>query len=526
MALLAMLATAPGGERTRIWLQDRLWGSRGRPQAQQSLRRELTALRSLFPDEDAPMVDADRDRVRLDMRRITLVEEDRGTGAAFLEGFDLPGEEGFEEWLREERQREASDGPAGHGVQTLPESIVNVRLPAPGFEGRPAIAVIPFANATGDPDVEFWADGISDELTDRLARLRWLPVIAPATLAELRDADLDDMAVCAMVGATYVLRGRLQDRGGERQLQVTLVDGRNGLLLWSEQFPLPAGITARVLDELMTMLVGQLDTLIDTRQQAKVLDRRVDELDVEERIWRARWHLGRQRKDDAVLAGQLLDAVLAERPHSAEALIQAAFAKAWDIWSGRRNGEHLAVMRELAQRALAADRFDGRAYMLAGMAEMWARHHDRAETLFKEALGLNPSLAMAHAQLGSCLGLSGRPKEALGALRTALRLSPLDQQVYYVVAEIAMYHLMLEQFEEAVEHANISIARRPGYVYGHCIKINALVRMGRARAASDALAALIYAKPGFEPANVDWVPFADAGWNSYLKEGVEMVARA
>ena len=526
MAMLAMLATAANGERTRSWLQDRLWGSRGMEQAQQSLRRELSTLKAALPPEAAALITADRERVRLSLLQCHIAEDGRESGAQFLEGIDIRGEDGFEEWLREQRQRINDTAIAFAPPKPLPVSVVNARQSVRGFGGRPAIAILPFANATGDHDGEFWAEGIAEELSERMARLRWIPVIASATLAELKPQNLDALTIGNLVGAAYVLRGRLLRRGEGLTAQLSLLDGATGRMLWSERLTLAQGITPLALEEISSQLVAQLDALIDTEQQVRAINRSVEDLDFNELVWRARWHLNRLTREDAETARGLLERALAEQPNSIEALIQAGFSKAWEIWSGRLDSTAIVDMRSLAQRAIAVDGFDARGHMLAGMAEMWSRNHDVADAFFDEALRLNPSLARGYAQKGSNLYLSGRPEEALDPLRVALRLSPLDNQVFYVLGEIAMCCCMTGQWSEAIRHANLSIARRPAYSYAHAIKINAMARQGNVSAAGRALAALYRSKPGFIPADLDWLPFRDRHWNEYLKAGIALAEPA
>ena len=520
-ALLAMLGTAPDGERTRGWLQDRLWGSRQRVQAQQSLRRELASLRACLPNEAAALITSDRDRVRLDLTSMDIDSADRESGAAFLEGFDIPGEEGFEDWLREQRQiAEKASEAAGPLAAALPRTVVDVAAPAPGFGGRPAIAVLPFVNASDIAEGDFWAEGMTEDLIERLSRLRWLPVIAPATVAELSNRDLNASAIGGLVGAAYVLRGRLARRAGVLALHMTLLDGLNGQMLWSERIGLPDGVTQAVLEEQAHQLVATLEARIDTEEQARVINRRVEELNYNEVLWRARWHLNRLTRDDARIARELLAQALEMQPNSADVLIQCAFAKAWDIWSSRWDVAEIQQFRTLALRAVAADGYDGRGYMLAGMAEMWLRNFSAAAGHYEEALRLNPSLARAYAQLGSNYYLSGQPELAFEPLRMALRLSPLDNQAFYVLGEFAIAHTMLGQYQDAVRHADLSIARRPAYFFAHVIKTNALVRDGKMAAAKRALKALYQAKPGFQPTDVDWIPFGDARWPAFLKEGL------
>ena len=527
MALLAMLATAPDGERTRSWLQDRLWGTRQKAQAQQSLRRELTSLRASLQMGGISLISADRDRVKLDLSSVQLDDIARNAGEIFLEGFDLPDEEGFEDWLREQRQRvRAPHVLSRHLAPALPRSVVDLHDPTPGFGGKPAIAVLPFQSAEGFPAGDIWAEGMTDDLVERLSRLRWLPVIAPSSMVELRNLNFDAPTIGNLVGASYILRGRLVLRAGALSLQLNLLDTGRGQLLWSERFAMPDGITPHVFEDILEQLVALLEARIDSEQQLRVLDRGVDELNFDECVWRARWHLNRLSRKDAAIAQALLATALEQRPNSADVLIQAAFAKAWDVWSGRRDDEEISQLRLLALRAVAADGYDGRGHMLAGMAEMWMRNHEAAHEHFGEALRLNPSLARAHAQLGSNHYLAGRPEAAFKPLRTALRLSPLDSQVFYVLGEIAIAHCMLGDYGEAIRHANLAIARRPAYFYAHVCKINALARSDRQEAAARALAVLYRARPGFQPADIDWLPFRDASWNQYLKQGIALAEGA
>ena len=155
----AMLAMARDGERTRGWLQDKLWGKRQHAEGRGSLRRELSNLRKLL-NRNAELLICTRDRVRLHLDLIEVdarLEPEQSLAGEFLEGLDIAGEDGFEEWLREQRNalaraaREAipfAGAPAA--APPLPAHIVDTSRPPIGFEGSAALAVMPFLNMTGD----------------------------------------------------------------------------------------------------------------------------------------------------------------------------------------------------------------------------------------------------------------------------------------------------------------------------------------------------------------------------------------
>lgn len=521
MALLAMLATAPDGERTRGWLQDRLWGSRGRVQAQQSLRRELTQLRRLLDFPEGCLIHSDAERVRLNLDQCEVDDSDMRLGATFLEGFDIPGEDGFEEWLRERRQSTVT--PAARSIQRLPDlprSVIDVGLPAPGFGGRPAIAVIPLLDETGHPDHEYWADGVTDELVQRLSRLRWLPVIASSTMAEVATLDQASSAIGRMVGAGYVLRGRVINGRDGPALTLNLVETVRGQILWSESFSLAPDGTSDPLATLTAQIVAILTSRIENEEQVRVIDRPIESLAAQEIVWRARWHMKRFTRSDAAIARGLLEQALDAYPNSAEVLTQYGWALAWDAWSQRLSERDIGKFRTIAMRARDADPFDGRAYMLLGMADLWLRRFDTAGGLLEEAVRLNPSLINAWGNLGSFHYLAGHPDKALAPLHAGLRLSPYDTEAFYLMGELAMAYFMLGEFENAIEHANLSLARRPAYSHAHVIKINALRALGDADAADAARRHLLTRKIHFDESYIDWLPFKDLSWPRRLKQGL------
>ena len=157
-ALIAMLALAGGGERTRSWLQDKLWGSRQAAQAQASLRNELSSLRGAFSSNDPVLLGADHARVWIDLSLVKVdarrFDETSGVVGEFLEGLDIAGEDGFEDWLRDERARLSEISERRRALPTemslAPPAVITSQPTQ--FNKLPALAVLPFTNQTGDAD--------------------------------------------------------------------------------------------------------------------------------------------------------------------------------------------------------------------------------------------------------------------------------------------------------------------------------------------------------------------------------------
>ncbi len=537
VAVVAMLAMAKDGERARGWLQEKLWGQRQQAEARGSLRRELSNLRKLLNQDSAALLVCEHDRVQLDLKLINIdarSSRDHPLACEFLEGLDIPGEDGFEDWLRDQRAALALEvrpaavmpgkkpGDSREIVSSLPSHIVDTTEPPAGFDGNPALAVMPFSNATGESEHNYLAEGISEEIIDRLSRIRWLPVIARSMSFSLSDVS-NRRIVSKNLGAKYLLEGRLRREQTGYGIAASLIDGPSGHTLMSQRFAIDSLISRNSFEEFMTELVAHLEARIDHTEQVWTRSKRRDSLTVKDLIWRGRWHLNRLTRADAKIAQKLFAEARALDPDSSEALIQSTFALGWAIWAGRQPTERIAEMKKLAQDAIYADRDDGRGYMLAGIAEMWLRHPIAARRLLQQAIELNPSLALARAHLGGSCNLSGEPSEAISHLKAALRLSSNDSHTFYSLAELALAFCMLGLWDEAIEHADHSLARRPAYWYAHVIKINAMARKGELSAARRALDELLSVKPNFSRRYVEWLPFVDRTWIGHFMAGLNMV---
>ncbi|MFM1959549.1 MAG: hypothetical protein RL588_1066 [Pseudomonadota bacterium] len=538
IGLIALLATGRDGERTRQFLQDKLWGSRESSQAQTSLRRELSNLRKLLADEAEPLLFTEGARVRLNLQKIDFDipvpgaanendrPEPRGI-AEFLEGLDLPGEEGFEDWLREQRaliQAQSSAweaGGVGEPGPALPLHLVDLSQPTPGFEGRPAVAVLRFLNQTGDDTLDISAEGISEDLIDQLSRLRWLPVIARSSSFGPDPATMDAKAVGLNLGARYLVEGRLRASAPGFTLAVSTIDTENGQVIWSERFRLPESLSNESLAPVLGGLTAVLDARIDHAEQSRAVARPATSRDVNTLIWRGRWHRNRLTRRDSQIARDLFEEALRLEPDNPEVLVQTAWAMGWNIWAERISPEQMGTWTRLARRAMQADPEDGRTHAVLGAAEMFQRNNAPAIRLFRRAIELNPSLPQAHAFLGSALNLAGRPTEALTSLTTSLRLSPSDPFAFHTLGELATAHCLTGKWAEAVDLSEQSLIRRPGYWLAHLVKVNALVRGGEAKAARDAARDMMDQCPGFSEADIDWLPYVDPSWNAYFKDGLK-----
>jgi TolB-like protein len=521
-ALIAMLATAPAGERTRSWLQSRLWGSRGEVQAQASLRRELSTLRQLVNGAGCALMGADHQRVWLDLDlvEIDLHTSDPPAMGEFLEGMDLAGEESFEDWLRDERSRIAENLPA---ERTPRSGTTGISLNSFGLQ--PALAVLPFACGESDEAAQAMAQGLSEDLIDRLSRLRWLPVIARSSSFAVSEQAVDACSAGVALGARYVVEGTLRPVTNGHILSAVLIDAEDGKTLWSSRQAINVDDDQLLHDELLDAIAATLGLSVDQIEQQRAIRRPQAGLSTRDLIWKGRWHLNRLGNDDIDQAKAYFAEALTREPSSPEALIQTAWVRVWELWLTRGSDEDIREVRRMAQQAIIADYEDARGHMLAGIAEIWLKQPLRAEALLRRAIELNPSLVMAHSQLGCALHLKGEHLAAIETLNLAVRLSPNDHDLFFTFGELAAAYLFCRQFDDALDYAEQSLARRSAYWLAHVVKINALVELGRGNDALIALGELKSAQTGFRTAFIDWLPFLDSGKRNFLKEGLNRASR-
>ena len=532
-ALIAMLAVSKDGERARGWLQTQLWGSREQKEANGSLRRELSDLRQRLNRPSWTPLVCERDRVRLDLSIVSvdIFEPDDeasayGTGQAgeFLEGIDIPGEDAFDDWLREQRARLLENPPA---KAVAPQAAAAIAEPGAVWPGQaasdgPSLAILSFANLTGDPDDAYFAEGFKQELINRLSRLRWLAVIAGDSGGP-RVSTISSQEA-RRLGAKYFLDGSIRTAADLMRIDVTLYEAARLQAVWSKRIEIARSVIATAFDECLQELVAHLGAKIDHGERSSARERMPSDANITDLLWRGRWHLNRLQHSDSDQAQELFAKALALDPHSPEALINATHGLAWAIWTGRQPAQRVQEMRRLAQRSMRADPSDGRAYWLAGTAETWLRHMQPALDLLYQAVELTPSLAIAHAQIGCTLNLCGRPEQAGRHLELARRLSPFDVHLFFVLGELAMRSSLLEDYRGAIAYADLAIVRREQYWYAHMIKIDALVRLGEKSQAKASFDELKIARPRFTIKYVDWIPFEDRSVNQRFVESVALLA--
>lgn len=401
-----------------------------------------------------------------------------------------------------------------------PETLVDVSREVPGLENRPAIAVLPFRNIGGDPQQEYFSDGLTDDIINSLAHFRSFPLISRNSTFQLKSTEIDIRRVARQLGARYVVDGSVRRAGDRLRITARVTHAEQGNSVWSERYDGGVEDLFALQDEIALSIAAAIEPELSRQEQFRSRLRAVESLDDWELVRRGLWHLDRLTREDSMIARDLFDRALVRNPDSIEALIHLAWWHFWDVWTRRGPMEGWVEMQRLARRAMALDRGDARPLMIAGTAELMQGDADLGRGMLEGAIRLNPSLARAYSILGTSFVLAGEPETALEPLRNALRLSPNDIWIFHTFGEIAVARYMMGDFVEALQAAGESLRLRPRYLYAMVVRVGSLARLGRMNEARVALKQLLARRPEFVMKDVEWLPFIDRHWIGYLAEGL------
>lgn len=481
-ALLAALATASDGERTRSWLQEKLWGTRQQSQAQGSLRRELSNLRKHLNVGPRPLLICDHDRVRLDLERLSLdIRDDILIGSQdFLEGLDIAGEEGFEEWLREQRNAlnaraarvRAPAEPASFAPrEESPPAIAPRAVAGAEASPRPTVAVLRFGASSSQEDL-YLAEGIAEEILSGLSRSRLLSVCSRHLSLTLNPLGQDASDVCARLGVKYVVQGQLRRRpGGGLRISVFLVDGDEDRTVWSEHYDRPVDDILAVQDEIVGAIIGTLEPALLGHEEIQSLRGGARSLRHWELFMRGRWHFWRATFGHWASARDFLSQALALEPDDVPTLSHLSLCMLGEVWAGmvpeQDRDAQIAEAHVLALRAVSNDPLDAYAHYVLGTVFSMQGRLEQAEAEQRRALEINPYLAPALGEQARLWVFLGRLDEAIAQADRAIASSPNDPHLFLWFRSKALAKFAAGRPADAVRDAADACARSPHQFFLH-----------------------------------------------------------
>lgn len=392
---------------------------------------------------------------------------------------------------------------------------------APARQEKPSIAVLAFENMSGDPEQEYFSDGISDDIITALSRSPWLFIIARNTTFTYKGSNVDVRRVAEELGVRFVLEGSVRRSGDRVRVTAQLIDGATGGHVWSERydgrledvFDLQDEITRNVVASIQTTV--HLSTIQEPVERASRPDLTVWELTM--RSWHLLYDFDPKSYAHAKI---LLERALALDPESAEANMILSLIN-----------HHIAIMGfvpdarpameaayALARRAVQLDDRNEYGHWALGISCWGLFKYDESLAALERAVDLNPNCSLAHGSLGTLLGILGRSEEAIENQKIAIRSNPLDPSIFFRFSGLALANYMAGEYQSAIKWAERAIHRMPRWFFAHFVLAASHVALEQHQQAAIAVGACRDILPGICVQDLERIPLKDPDKMNELRE--------
>ncbi|APG84979.1 adenylate cyclase [Sinorhizobium americanum CCGM7] len=350
---------------------------------------------------------------------------------------------------------------------------------------KPSIAVLPFVNMSGDPEQEYFADGLTEDIITALSLYRWFFVVARNSSFAYKGRAIDAKQIGRELGVRYIVEGSVRKAGTRLRVSGQLVETNTGVHLWAQRYDREIADIFAIQDELAQSIVGAIEPEILIGESRRALSCGTDNLDAYECHMRGTWlHNAQDTAEHFKEAIAWHRRAIALDPDFGRAhmmLARALYAQCFHGFSAAvdRDG---AELRAAAERAVALDDRDPYSHYAMCLAHFVGQRAHAAVAEAQRAVDLNPNLALAHLGLGWARIYTGQCAEALDSLHTALRLSPHDPLTYLFLDRLALAHYHLANYDEALRSSERGVSLRRGY-FNRVVLLAILGQLGRSQEA-------------------------------------------
>ena len=377
---------------------------------------------------------------------------------------------------------------------------------------RPSIAVLPFQNLSGNSEQDYFADGMVEEITTALSRIRQLFVIARNSTLAYKRRTVDVKQISRELGVRYVLEGSVRRANGHVRVTAQLIDAGAGNNLWVERYDRQCADVFALQDEITERIAASIEPQLYVAEYLRSKRKSPESLDAWECAMRALSYVNTRSMRDYAAALDLLkkaiqiDATYA-LPHALIAYVTALEA----LYGWMPKEIAIPAARDAAQKGLLLDSDDPWVHLALGYVHQQDRNSENAAQEYRKALSLNPNFALAHTYLAATLCYLGQIDEAVAHIATSERLSPRDlfHGINSLIRAIACF--FEEKHKEASAFARKSILESPGIVTGYR---QLVVNCALAGDIDEARAALLILKDLQPELSLKWIE----EWQPYRRE--------
>jgi TolB-like protein len=411
--------------------------------------------------------------------------------------------------------------PAGPNEAEAPAAL------EPAFERhKPSVAVLPFTNVGGDPDHEYFAYGLTEDVIRMLGRNRWLTVLTRHSALAWRGKEVDPREIGLALGVRYLVKGSVRKIGERVRITSELVATEDGAQLWSEVYDIPLSDIFDIQDAMAKQIAAVIEPELATIEREIAHRKAPRSLDAWDCFQRGLWHMWAFTEPGLEEAEAMFRRAIELEPGLARAYAGLSYVYLQSIWYRDPSGRAglLEKAMELARNAVALDERDALCRCVLGRAQCMRQHYEDAVAELEATVELNPSFAQGYFALAFTLVWCGREDEAIALLEQAVELSPRDPHLWTFYNARAFAHFSLGELKSAAFFARKG-TRTPNATYWPFATLAAALGRLRAPEAEEAVAELLGRKPGYtqEFAREDLFFCANGG---FIERYLDGLARA
>ena len=380
-------------------------------------------------------------------------------------------------------------------VVAINKSETHVQTPM--VADKPSIAVLAFNNMSGDPEQEYFSDGISEDIITDLSKLPELYVIARNSTFTYKGKPIDVKQLGRELGVRYVLEGSVRKAGNRVRVTGQLIDAANGAHIWADRFDRDLTDVFAVQDELTQEIIAALKVKLTPQQKDRLVRKGTIDIEAYNLFLRGREQMWLHTRSGNLEARTLLGRAIAINPDYAAAHAYVAFTLLNDYINGWADipEQSLKTALETAGRAVAIDQEEPQTHFPYSAVLLWHREHDRALAEARRCLALAPGLAEGHLAVAHIQIYSGDAAKGLDTIDTYMRLDPHYPEV--VLQFVAEARFSLGRFDEAVAALKERLARNPDSPTAYALLAACYGHLGRIEESRAAWAELMRITPDF-----------------------------
>jgi TolB-like protein/tetratricopeptide (TPR) repeat protein len=369
---------------------------------------------------------------------------------------------------------------------------------APASSDKPSIAILPFQNMSFDPEQEYFADGMVEEIITGLSRIKWLSVISRNSTFTYKNKPVAIKEVADKFDVRYVLEGGVRKSGNRVRVTAQLIDGKTGTQLWAEQYDRVLGEVFALQDEITMCVLGAIEPRLRKAEIDRVKRQRPNNLNAYDLVLRSLPHVFAFLPKDTAIAIPFLEAAVALQPDYGAAhaflgwCLHHRFAR-----GGLKEEDRIAAIQH-ARAGIAHGNDDATALAVAALVIAFDEHDTTtALKLFDRGLDLSNSNVVALSLSAVVLGWMGRSELAIERAERAIRLGPFDSYNFRSHQALAIAYFSCRRFKDAVDAARHVIDYNPSFSPARAVLAAALLRSDRSTEATDATRDLLAGEPDF-----------------------------